>query len=257
MIYLVNLFLLIFTYIVYLFSRVYLPVFSREIILKFLAQYIFSIKKTEVKKMSESFQNFKNINDFFIRNINLSTRRLGKNFIVSPCDGELKDNNKIKNNMLTQVKGIDYSLFSLVLDKNIVKLFKEGYFFNFYLSPKDYHRFHSPCDGEIVKIKYIPGMCLPVNSLGQKISGLYTRNERYIIHIKNKDFNLCFVAIGATAVKKITIHNNNKKTIKKGEEIGFFNLGSSIVILLDKNGFEKISELKIKEGLVKVRENIF
>jgi phosphatidylserine decarboxylase len=192
----------------------------------------------DLSESAEALDNYKNINEFFTRPIDPKCRPIYHHRIIAPSDGRLIDCGKVLDNkVITMAKGTSYSLVKLMPDTYFTSIFQKGSFCNIYLAPRNYHRFHAPCSGKIKKIMHINGCCYPVNEWGQKLRDLYSLNERYIIHIEGNGFNMCMVSIGAAAVSKIDIKIKEGEHIGKGDLIGIFNLGSSIILVSDDKVF--------------------
>jgi len=185
--------------------------------------------------------------------------------IISPCDAFVTKAGKIDKNRAFQIKGFEYKIDSLLkkIEEEKIKKIYNGEYVNFYLSPKDYHRYHAPMDMRVKKAIHIPGALYPVNfTYLNKISDLFIKNERVVLECEDKEGMIFFmVFVGALNVGKIVfhfderIHTNAKKRditvykydslfLKKGEEIGYFMIGSTIVIFFEK---EKV-KLTVKEN---------
>jgi phosphatidylserine decarboxylase len=207
----------------------------------------YKIDMTEVAESS-----FKTWNDFFTRRLRLDCRPIaeGSIKIVSPVDGVVGCFGKIDRNTLFQAKGIPYSLNNLLVNPKYAKLFQNGYYITFYLSPRHYHRIHSPLQGTIEELLYIPGTLYPVNACGvEHIPGIFTLNERLITFLRNEFAGLvAVVKIGATVVGKIKvvydqIESNRERfsisrkysglLIRKGEELGRFQMGSTVILFFE------------------------
>ncbi|TLD90565.1 phosphatidylserine decarboxylase [Helicobacter sp. MIT 03-1614] len=193
---------------------------------------------------------YASLNALFTRALT-SERTINPNpiVLVAPCDSLITQMGKSTQKNALQIKGMEYSVEELLGQK----LDREFYYINFYLSPKDYHRYHAPCDMEIYEVRYFGGELLPVNlpSL-QKNQSLFARNERVVVVGKTSTNKwLYFVAIGALNVGSIVMHfesrvESNAKshdicytyrtpiTIKKGEELGMFKMGSTIVLFMEQ-----------------------
>ena len=237
-----------------------IPYKMRNIILRSLGKSLFGMTEADFGLMIKPLSEYATLNDFFTREINLKKREIHNHTIISPCEGRVIGCGPVQNGKdLTQVKGINYSLKDLILNNSIAEQFKNGSFCNIYLSPKNYHRFHVPCSGTIEYIKHIPGACYPVNETGLKIPGLYTLNERYIVVIKNDHARLCMAIVGATAVRRINIFKKHGDTVVKGEMLGMFQMGSSIVMISDKKIFTDpnvlMGEIKVLGPIIQ-RDNI-
>jgi len=196
---------------------------------------------------------------FFTRRLKEGLRPIGSG-LISPVDGRIAQCGDIENGSLLQAKGIHYTVKELLGGMGQDTRFQNGSFATFYLAPGDYHHIHSPVGGRIVKRIYIPGALLPV-SMGavRSIPSLYCTNERLISIIETDDDIYAVVKVGATNVGSIGIAYEASflrelkglrvgvdiKTfdpgleIKKGDLLGTFHLGSTVVLLTGKiKGFD-------------------
>ena len=220
------------------------------------------------------------IGAFFVRDLKSDCRPIASGF-VSPVDGTLREHGPVENGCLPQIKGKKYSIKDLLLNADLTTKYNGGYFFNFYLSPQDYHHVHSPVSGSIVAGAHIPGKLWPVNNWSVAyIDNLFPVNERIVACIQS-DFGLItLVMIGATCVGKMSVtydgylsnqdlalirerpakidykHYTNKLEVKAGDRIGTFNMGSSVVLLceqlppaLDRNGLLANTPVKLNYGM--------
>jgi phosphatidylserine decarboxylase len=240
------------------------------IIRRFVA--IFSINVSEAEK---NIEDYSSLQEFFIRRLkaNARTISLEKNAVISPCDGVMSEAGYIEHGKLLQVKGKYYGVSDLLASPELAKKFEGGYFCTIYLSPRDYHRFHVPVDGAITQTRYIPGALWPVNKWAVKnIRNLFCINERIISLIEESvtKKNIAYIAVGATMVgkikldycdvenkgtKSITIEHEGQNRVKvnKGQELGRFMFGSTVVMLFEKgfiSGFEKITPAAVTMGEV-------
>lgn len=216
-------------------SRIYIPRAFRYFVYKAFGNLLLGMNKNDLKECSLDLYGFRNISEFFSRPLQPIFRPIGSNKIISPCDGTVLEEGLITNGTIIRVKGMNYNVAELMGEDASCLKFKNGHYVNIYLSPRNYHRFHLPCDGKITYIQHVPGCCLPVNRLGRKVKKLYSLNERVIVEISNKEFNVCLAIVGAAAVRGIKIFRVTGDTVHKGEPLGMFELGSSIVLLTDTN----------------------
>lgn len=252
---------------------IYLPHFLNKIVINLFIK----LCKIDVNEADKSVDEYPSLQEFFIRRLKPSVRPIAKekNIIISPCDGTLSIAHKIENNSLIQAKGKSYSIDKLVNNKELGTRFMSGYQATLYLSPRDYHRFHAPVDGEIIETVYIPGSLWPVNKWAvNNVENLFCENERVITLIKEEASGklLAQIAIGATLVGKIHLNycdfSHDKKNhlrisqkihhgivnIKKGQELGRFMFGSTIILLLEP-GFTEGFTLPFKRS-VKMGETL-
>lgn len=216
--------------------------------------------------------NFACLQDFFIRHLKPGLRPISSetDVLVSPCDGSLSQCAPIIGGQLIQAKGKLYGVQELVGDKELAARFIGGSYATLYLSPRDYHRFHVPLDGEIIKTIYVPGTLWPVNAWAvNNVKNLFCQNERVITLIREKQTQrlLAHIAVGATMVGKISLEYfafNNVKTpcrrtqifehnlsVKKGDDLGKFMFGSTIVLLAEPgllDGMAKDTPRSVKMG---------
>lgn len=212
--------------------------------------------------MSEfkSPSNYKTLNELFTRElIQAKNREFDNSYdnFISVADSFITAQGNLKKNTVLQIKGMEYNIDDLlgeyITDENKVKLY-DGSFMNFYLSPKDYHRYHSPYNFKLKKLIHIPGKLYPVNfKYLNKQDNLFIENERVIAECETNDGKLFYMAyIGALNVgKMVFFHENRIETnidagnvsvyeyedlhIKKGECMGYFKMGSTVLLFWEKD----------------------
>lgn len=209
---------------------------------------MFSINTEEAEKpLSE----YRTIGDFFSRRLKKGARPILSDR-VHCCDGKITQSGKICDRVLIQAKGIKYTMDEFLPQTPWVDKMEDGVFTTYYLSPKDYHRVHSPVDGRIVWLKYFPGELWPVNYWSLKnVPGVLAVNERVAMGIETDKGRFILTMVGATNVGSMsfsfdkTVITNQKPfqnrrllieypkpiSISVGEELGIFNLGSTVVLL--------------------------
>ncbi len=199
---------------------------------------------------------FPTLQDFFTRQLKEGARRVdpAPDALVAPCDGFWGAAGIVERGALLQVKGRPYSLDALLGDGAEAGRFEGGAFATFYLSPRDYHRFHMPCAGRIARASYLPGTLWPVNRLGvEGVPGLFAENERLCVYLRvgplEEGGTICMAAVGATLVGKVRVEFDGLTTnapgaaaetrrypepgrrFEKGQEWGRFEFGSTIVLI--------------------------
>lgn len=213
--------------------------------------------------LEENIQNYPTFNDFFIRRLKPELRPINntQNAIVSPVDGTIAQIGHIKHNQLLQVKEFYYDLETLVgKDTSMVQTFYDGSFATLYLAPHDYHRVHMPVQGSLEKTLYIPGKLFSVNRISSElIPNLYSRNERLISIFDTLAGPMAVIMVGAMIVGSISTPweqkiQRDKKTrlqafphplpLDKGAEIGYFSLGSTVILLFAKDRIEWAPHLR-------------
>ena len=227
--------------------------FTTFLIKKFIAKY--QIDMSEAKHSDPA--HFKTFNDFFTRELRADIRPIyeGDENLCMPVDGQISQLGEIQSGRIFQAKGHDFSLRELLGGRDdIAAPFDNGLFSTIYLAPKDYHRIHMPIAGKLEKMVFIPGDLFSVNPLtAENVPNLFARNERAVAIFSTDVGPMAMVLVGATIVASIetvwggTIAPSRNKelkywdyskqniTLKKGEEMGRFKLGSTIVALFPKD----------------------
>lgn len=196
------------------------------------------------------------LNDFFTRALANGARPIDATVgsIVSPVDGTVSAAGRLESDALLQAKGMHYSLHDLLMtDVPDAARFENGVFVTFYLAPRDYHRVHCPLDANLVAARHVPGALYSVNaSTVAVMPRLFTRNERLICHFDSVAGPLIVVFVGAMNVGSIStpwtgairprrkgvvedidlLHGEYPSRVGKGELLGWFNMGSSVIVLL-------------------------
>ena len=170
--------------------------------------------------------------------------------MISPCDSLIVECGDIRGMEALQIKGMSYGVQELLGPYHRASTCRDGFFMNFYLSPRDYHRYHAPCDMLIKSSTHIPGLLYPVNIPAlENIPSLYVQNERVILECETHGMTFFMVFVGALNVgtmvfnfdPHIVTNKNNQApshrrydhtTVRKGDELGRFDMGSTIVMLM-------------------------
>jgi phosphatidylserine decarboxylase len=247
-----------------------LPPSMRAAVLGAFANAV-GINVTEAEKPIEEYGS---VNDFFVRRLTPGLRPLPNDSSVAACpvDGVAGQIGVVTNGRLVQAKGRWYSAAELLDDAEEAKPFDGGTFITLYLSPRHYHRIHSPCDGLIPLARHIPGGLLPVNKPAvTHVRDLFARNERLLCYIDGPLGRVAVVAVGAYNVGRISaafdpewnapegkpqgwVTNRRgsdrethtydpPRTVRQGEEIMAFHLGSTVVLLFEKGCVQVEPEL--------------
>jgi len=198
-------------------------------------------------------------NDFFTRGLTPSARLVdgAADAVVSPVDGIVSQAGTITGGKLIQAKGMDYSIEALLAgDQTLANTFANGDFITLYLSPRDYHRIHMPVTGTLKSMSYIPGDLFSVNpATTETIDKLFARNERVIQVFDTEIGSMALIMVGAIFVgsmetvwagqltpatgrnPSIVDYTNSGKPVRllKGEEMGRFNMGSTVILLFENN----------------------
>lgn len=232
---------------------------------------IFSINLDEAEK---PLDHYANLQEFFIRRLKPGLRPINmhSDVMVSPCDGFLSISGQLNDGKLIQAKGKNYLARDLVKDPQLAAYTEHAHYATIYLSPRDYHRFHVPLTGEIIRTIYVPGSLWPVNRWAvDNVADLFTINERMISVIKcaTTGKHLMHVAVGATVVGKIELDYvqmptsidrsapfidiaHNPVAVKKGDDLGKFMFGSTIVLVAQAGLLDHF--IKDEPGMMKMGE---
>jgi phosphatidylserine decarboxylase len=218
----------------------------------------FGVNLAEVRDPIDSFEC---VQDFFVRALKPGVRPIddASDAIVCPCDGAFGESGKIREGQILQVKGRPYSLAALLGNDGDAKRYEGGTYATLYLSPRDYHRFHSPSALRVSRVRYLPGSLWPVNRAGvEGVDSLFAQNERICAFLslagvvlgERAGEEICIVAVGATMVGKVKLTFDTLETnvpgaiaeareygkqgadLEPGQEWGRFEFGSTLVVLL-------------------------
>ena len=203
---------------------------------------------------------YASFNDFFTRALKDDARPLAKADLICPVDGTISQFGRIEHDQIVQAKGHRYSTGALVGgDRTLADSFHDGSFATLYLSPKDYHRIHMPCEGTLLRMIHVPGTLFSVNpTTARGVPGLFARNERVVCVFESKVVGtFVLVLVGATIVGSMaTVWHGSVNgprvrqlrewhyathdaahaiTLAQGAEMGRFMLGSTVVLLFPKS----------------------
>jgi phosphatidylserine decarboxylase len=201
---------------------------------------------------------YRSFNEFFTRALREGARPLADADFVCPVDGAISQFGTIEHDQLFQAKGHRYSTTALVAgDGELAALFDHGSFATLYLSPRDYHRIHMPCDARLLRMIYVPGALFSVNpTTARGVPGLFARNERVVCLFESAFGPFVLVLVGATIVGSMQTvwhgvvnasrsgkirewrYDDQRILLKKGEELGRFLLGSTVVMLFPRGVLE-------------------
>ena len=226
----------------------------------------YNVDMSEAKK--ENFSDYESFNQFFIRELKDDARKINENptALCLPADGRVSQIGHIDDERLLQAKGHFFSLSDLLAgDEELVNTFKNGEFATIYLSPRDYHRVHMPCDATLRKMIYVPGDLFSVNPfLAEHVPNLFARNERVICVFDTAFGPMVQILVGATItasmstvwagvinpprtgeVKVWTYQGDNAIKLTKGQEMGAFQLGSTVINLFLANSVTLAEHLEV------------
>ena len=215
--------------------------------------------------ISDELDSYQCFNDFFTRALKAEARPLdmGEKVVTSPADGVISQAGKIRKNKVLQAKNVDYSLARLVGNSDQAKKYENGTFATIYLSPKDYHRVHIPAQGQLLTTRYIPGELFSVNQqTAEMVPNLFARNERLVCEFKSQQLgHFLVIFVGAMLVAGIetvwggveqpgpgAVRENDYSEqnihFSKGDEIGRFKFGSTVILLFPQNSITLNKNIK-------------
>ena len=197
------------------------------------------------------FASYASFNEFFTRALKDGVRPLAQAALICPVDGAVSQFGAMQGDQIFQAKGHHYSSTALVGgDAALAAQFEGGSFATLYLSPRDYHRIHMPCDGRLTRMIYVPGELFSVNpTTARGVPGLFARNERVVCVFESARGPFVLVLVGATIVGSMATiwhgvvnpprsadvrewrYDNQSIELKQGQEMGRFLLGSTVVML--------------------------
>lgn len=207
---------------------------------------------------------YPSFNAFFTRALREDARPIATDSVVSPADGRISQIGRIDGDRLLQAKGHDFDLLALLAgDRAHAEQFRDGLFTTIYLSPKDYHRVHLPLAGTLESMTFVPGDLFSVSeATTQLVPGLFARNERVICHFNTALGPMVVILVGAIFVGSMqtvwhgevrgkrgqptrwVYRGGQRKQFTCGEEIGRFNMGSTVIVLLPKEAITWRSDLQ-------------
>jgi phosphatidylserine decarboxylase len=253
--------------LVYRITRCETPWFKNVLIKLFIS--VFDVDMSLANNPDpESYSSF---NTFFTRELSAEARPISLNekTILSPVDGAVSQAGNIQNDTIIQAKGKSYTLKDLLVEDELVTMFTGGTFATLYLSPKDYHRIHMPVSGQLKRMIYVPGKLFAVNSHTVRVvDSVFARNER-VINIFNTDTGaMAMVMVGALNVGSMetvwageitpaedriindTQYSEGDVQLQQGQEMGRFNMGSTVILLFPKDAMQWLDEMMAEKTII-------
>lgn len=229
------------------------------------------------ESITQDLTAFKSFNEFFTRELKTGVRPLTteKNAIASPADGVVSQAGKIESGDIFQAKGKSFTVTDLLGgESQRAEKFNDGEFTTIYLSPKDYHRLHMPITGTLREMVHVPGRLFSVNgATTEAVDGLFAKNERVVAIFDTEIGQMALVLVGAIFVSSIETvwhgvvtppsiktartwkYEIDAPTLKMGDEMGRFNMGSTIIVLFEKDKINWSDDFSADKA-VKVGEKI-
>lgn len=222
-------------------------------------------------------------NAFFIRRLKENARPINgdEKSIVSAADGTLSEYGVLEKDQLLQAKGKYYSALDLLAnDTSLAQTFENGAYALIYLAPHNYHRVHMPFTGRLIEMIYVPGCLFSVSPFtAQHVDGLFAKNERVIAIFETAAGKMAVILVGAMIVGSITTvwagqitpprnrhevtrfnYDDLNITLEKGAELGYFSLGSTVIVLFEKDRIEweqglGASAVQMGQGIARMINN--
>lgn len=241
--------------------------FSRLAIQRYIRHY-----QIDASIVEKPVKEYKTLKEFFTRRLKPGARPIaeGADVVVSPVDGTISQLGDICEGTLIQAKGKGYSVAELLGGcAHEAERYYGGKFITIYLSPRDYHRIHMPLTGNLMGYSYLPGRLYPVNQLGvEHVDRLFARNERLVtyIHTENQG-EVALIKVGALFVGSVKVVYNTATTnvkkarqmegpidgtpvYEKGDEVGWFEFGSTVILLFESGQLEWASGVETGASLL-------
>lgn len=220
-----------------------------------------------------NLDSYPSFNAFFTRALRDDARPIiaDENLLASPVDGAVSQLGVIKSGRIFQAKGRDYTLLELLgNDTEKAQQFEDGSFATLYLSPRDYHRIHIPFEGKLTSMTHIPGRLFSVSpSTARAVPRLFARNERVVAYFDTEIGPMAMVMVGAIFVASIETvwagevtppagqhirhwdynSDNSDHHFRKGDEIGRFNMGSTVILLTEKNAVHWLDDIQATSNI--------
>ena len=220
------------------------------------------------------YRQYQSFNEFFTRQLKTGVRPIadGAAAVVCPVDGTISQIGDIQDTGIFQAKGHTFDLAGLIAgEAQLVTSFRNGKFITLYLSPRDYHRIHMPLSGQLIQMIYVPGRLFSVNRATSRcIPGLYARNERLINIFQTSAGLMGVILVGAIFVgsmetvwagqitpaarreQRIWDYRDPGRAVRldRGEELGRFNMGSTVILLFEPGRIEWLEPLKADDQVV-------
>ena len=224
--------------------------FTTSVIRRFVGRYGVNMQEAA----NTDIASYASFNEFFTRPLREGARPLANADLICPVDGAISQFGTIERDNIFQAKGHSYTTTALVGgDAMLAAQFDDGSFATLYLSPKDYHRIHMPCTGRLRRMIHVPGELFSVNpTTARGVPGLFARNERVVCVFDSEFGQFVLTLVGATIVGSMATvwhgvvnpprpgkvrewhYDDQNITLQKGEEMGRFLLGSTVVMLFPK-----------------------
>lgn len=191
--------------------------------------------RANLEEMEGELTDYGSLAEFFTRPLATGARPIADAAIVWPCDGRIVTSGDVEDGRIEQVKGRSYALEHLLIDGSLAARLRSGTQATIYLAPGDYHRVHVPFDGQRLRHWQVSGGFFPVNpAAARAVPDLFVRNERVVFEMRLEDGRAgCVVMVAALNVGNIKPAFPTAGAAKRGDELGTFNFGSTVVVVVE------------------------
>lgn len=218
-------------------SKVLQKLTTSKVSKKFIRSYS-NVYGINIEEVSKSVEQFDSLQQFFVRTLKEDVRPIAKgaHIFASPVDAKVESFGRIHEDMTFTVKNKPYTLMDLLGHEEHAARYKNGQYIVFYLSPADYHRIHSPFSGTVARQYVLGQKSYPVNQAGLAYGKKpISHNYRMVTEVNyDKNHHFAFIKVGAMFVNSIKL-TNTTTAWEKGEEVGYFSFGSTVVMLFAEN----------------------
>ena len=219
-------------------SRVLKTVAASKMSKSFIRSYS-KVYRINTEEVSTPIESFSSLHEFFTRTLKNGVRPIdqSRNVYSSPVDAKVESFGRITEDCMLMVKNKPYFVRDLLGGEENAAKYENGSYIVFYLSPADYHRIHSPVDGNVERQYVLGQKSYPVNQLGLTYGKKpISHNYRLVTELttKHNEQRIAFIKVGAMFVNSIQL-TNKRDVWHKGEEVGYFSFGSTVVMLFEEN----------------------
>jgi phosphatidylserine decarboxylase len=216
--------------------------FAKSRLSKRMIPHFAKTYKINVQEAEKEMREYPTLNTFFTRRLREGARPIDAHpkTVISPVDAVVTGIGEISAGTILNVKGQTYTIHEMLEDPEQEANYHHGHYIVLYLSPTDYHRIHTPVSGQIIKHVHKKGKVYPVNDFGLKnMKRVLSRNERLITYMSNPYTDVAVVKVGALNVASIQLSDRlNSKEVQKGDELAYFEFGSTVVLLIKEGTFQ-------------------
>jgi len=193
----------------------------------------------DLSEMDGALADFRSLSEFFTRPLRADARPIASVPLVWPCDGRIVSSGPVEGGRIRQVKDQDYAIEHLLVDGPLAARLHNGTQATVYLAPGDYHRVHVPFDGQRLRHWHVSGALFPVNeATAAAVPRLFVRNERVVFELRLDDGRAgALVMVAALNVGNIRVSFPTSGPVRRGDELGVFSFGSTVVAILEQGPF--------------------